>query len=148
MMRRAHMQAAVVENSVDVASSPGAVFDYCVDPTREHEWNPKLRRAEKLTSDPIGAGTGFRAEFLKGDPMLVEYVGFDRPRTWESVGRSRRLDARTFRNVTAIADGAKLTMRMELRPHGLPRFLLPLLARYLQRQQERNLSSIRALLEG
>ena len=147
MTRKAHMQAAVVENSVDVASSPGAVFDYCVDLTREHEWNPKLRRAEKLTSDPIGAGTRFRAEFLKGDPMLVEYVGFDRPRTWESVGRSRRLDARTFGNVTAIADGAKLTMRMELRPHGLPRFLLPLLARYMHRQQARNLASIKTLLE-
>jgi len=147
-MRAVQMQAAVVENSVDVSSSPEQVFDYCVDLTREHEWNPKLRLAEKLTSDPIGAGTGFRAEFLKGDPMLVEYVGFDRPLTWESVGRSRRLDARTSGNVTAIAGGAKLTMRMELRPHGLPRFLLPLLARYMQRQQERNLNSIKALLEG
>jgi hypothetical protein len=56
--------------------------------------------------------------------------------------------ARTFGNVIAIAGGAKLTMRMELRPHGLPRFLLPLLARYMHRQQARNLGSIKALLEG
>jgi polyketide cyclase/dehydrase/lipid transport protein len=80
--------------------------------------------------------------------MLVEYVRFDRPRTWESVGRSRRLEARTYGRVTATADGARLTMRMELRPRGVPRFVLPLIARYMHRQQERNLSSIKAQLEG
>jgi Polyketide cyclase / dehydrase and lipid transport len=142
------VEAAVVENSVEVRSSPEEVFDYCTDLTREHEWNPKTRRVEKLTGDPIGAGTRFRAEFLKGDPMMVEVVGFDRPRRWESLGRSRRLDARMYGRVTAIDDGARLTMRMELRPRGLPRFVLPLLARYMRRQQERNLAAIKALLES
>jgi len=141
------MEAAMVESSVDVYSSPEEVFDYCTDLTREHEWNPKLRRVKKLTLDPIGAGTRFEAEFLKGDPMTIEYVGFDRPRHWESVGHSRRLDARTYGRVTAIAGGATLTMRMELRPHGLPRLVLPLLGRYMHRQQARNLDSIKTLLE-
>ena len=142
------MNAAIVENSVDLRSSPEEAFDYCTDLAREHEWNPKLRRAEKLTVDPIGTGTRFQAEFMKGDPMLIEYVGFDRPRTWESVGRSRRLEARTYGRVTATADGARLTMRMELRPRGIPRLVLPLLARYMHRQQERNLASIKARLEA
>jgi hypothetical protein len=39
-------------------------------------------------------------------------------------------------------------MRMELRLRGVPRLVLPLLARYMRRQQERNLASIKALLEG
>jgi uncharacterized protein YndB with AHSA1/START domain len=141
------VDAAVVENSVDVRASPEEVFDYWVELTREHEWNPKLRRVEKLTDDPIGAGARFQAEFLKGDSMLIEYMGFDRPRRWESVGRSRRLDPRTYGRVTAIPEGARLTMRMELRPRGLPRFLLPLLARYMRRQLQRDLASIKALLE-
>jgi hypothetical protein len=97
---------------------PEEVFGYCTDLGREHEWNPKLRRADKLTLDPIGTGTRYQAEFLKGDPMLIEYVGFDRPRTWDSVGRSRRLAARTCGRVTATADAARLAMRMELRPDG------------------------------
>jgi hypothetical protein len=54
------MEAAVVENSVDVCSSPEEVFDYCTDLAREHEWNPKLRRAEKLTGDPIALGRASR----------------------------------------------------------------------------------------
>jgi hypothetical protein len=36
---------------------------------------------------------------------------------------------------------------MELRPRGLPRFLLPLLGRYMRRQLQRDLTSIKALLE-
>lgn len=141
------MEAEVFENSVDLRSSPEEVFDYRTHLAREHEWNPKLRRAEKLTVDQIGVGTRFQAEFLKGDPMLIEYVGFDRPRIWKLVGRSRRLDARTNGLVTATAGGARLTMRMELRPRGVPRLVLPLLARYMHRQQE-NLASIKALLES
>ena len=71
------MEAAVVENSIDVRSSPEEVFGYCTDLAREHGWNPKLRRAKKLTVDPISSGTRFEAEFLKGDEMLIEYVAFD-----------------------------------------------------------------------
>ena len=79
------MQAAVVENEVAIRRSPEEVFDYCTDLTREHEWNPKTRRVEKLTGGPIGPGTRFEAEFLKGDPMTIEVVRFERPRAWETV---------------------------------------------------------------
>ena len=141
------MNAAVVENEVEIRGSPEEVFDYTTDLTREHEWNPKTRRVEKLTDGPIDAGTRFEATFLKGDPMTIEVVRFERPRVWESVGRSRRLEATTQGRVTAAQDGARLVMRMELRPRHVPRVLLPLLARYMHRQQERNLAAIKALLE-
>jgi hypothetical protein len=39
-------------------------------------------------------------------------------------------------------------MRMELHPRGVLRLLLPLLARYMHRQQERNLAAIKAVREG
>jgi hypothetical protein len=102
---------------------------------------------EKLTEGQIGAGTRFEATFLKGDPMTIEVVRLERPRVWESVGRSRRIEATTQGTVTATHDGARLTMRMELRPRHVPTALLPLLARYMYRQQERNLAAIKALLE-
>ena len=141
------MNAAVVENEVEIRRSPEEVFDYTTDLTREHEWNPKTRRVDKLTEGQIGAGTRFEATFLKGDPMTIEVVRLERPRVWESVGRSRRIEATTQGTVTATHDGARLTMRMELRPRHVPRALLPLLARYMHRQQERNLNAIKALLE-
>jgi Polyketide cyclase / dehydrase and lipid transport len=80
---------AHVENVIEIARSPEDAFDYCVDMTREPEWNPKARHVEKVTDGPIGVGTRFEAEFLKGDAMTVEYVRFERAVAWESVGRNR-----------------------------------------------------------
>jgi hypothetical protein len=39
-------------------------------------------------------------------------------------------------------------MRMELLPQGLFAFAAPLLRRYMQGQQERNVTTIKAMLEG
>ena len=50
--------------------------------------------------------------------------------------------------VRAATDGAHLVMRMELRPQGLLGLLVPLLRLYMQRQQERNVAAIKAVLEG
>ena len=139
---------AVVENTVDIRCSPEEVFDYCVDLEREPEWNPKAKRVGKVSVGPIGVGTRYEAEFLKGNPTTIEFVRFERPTAWESVGRSRRLDARSEGRVSATEEGARLVMRMELRPKGTLRWLLPILGRFMHKQQERNLAAIRAALEG
>ena len=75
---------AVVENAVDIARSPEDVFDYCVDLTREPEWNPKARRVEQVTAGPIGLGTRYEAEFLKGNTTTIEFVRFEHPVAWAS----------------------------------------------------------------
>jgi hypothetical protein len=80
--------------------------------------------------------------------MTIEVVRFERPRAWEPVGRSRRLEATTKDLIAATQDGVRVSMRMELRPRGVPRLLLPLLARYMHRLQGRNLAAIKAVLEG
>jgi hypothetical protein len=139
---------AIVENAVDIARSPEDVFDYCTDLTREPEWNPKAKRVEKVSPGPIGRGTRYEAEFLKGNPTTIEFVRFDRPLGWESVGCSRRLDAKGEGRVSATEDGAHLVMRMELRPKGTLRLLLPIMGRFMHKQEERNLAAIKQALEG
>ena len=149
MPRAARTQPrAVVENAIDIARSPEDVFDYCTDLTREPEWNPKAKRVQKLSAGPIGLGTQYEAEFLKGSPMTIELVHFERPVAWASVGRSRRLDANGEGRVSATEDGAHLVMRMELRPKGALRLLLPILGRFMHKQEERNLAAIKQALEG
>ena len=81
---------AVVEQVIEVARAPENVVDYRVDLEREVERNPEAKRVTKVTEGPIGAGTGFEAEYLKGDAMTIEYVRFERPVAWETVGRSLR----------------------------------------------------------
>jgi hypothetical protein len=139
---------AVVENAIDIARSRGEVFDYCSDLTGEPEWNPKAKRVEKVTDGPTGLGTRYEAEFLQGNPMTIELVRFDRPVAWESVGRSRRLDARGEGRVSATEQGARLVMRMQLQPKGTLRLLRPVLGRFRQKQEERNLAAIKEALEA
>lgn len=140
--------AAVVENTIEIARSAEDVFDYWVDLAREPEWNPKARRVEKVTDGPIGLGTRFEGEYLKGDTMTIEYVRFERPLAWATVGRSPRLDVNGEGRISASEDGVRLLMRMELSPKGALRLLLPILGRFMHRQQERNLAAIKRALEG
>ena len=137
----------IVENAVDIRRSPEEVFDYCTDILREPEWNPRTRRVGKLTEGPIGLGTRFEGEWIKGNPMVIEYVRFERPTRWASVGRSTRLDARSEGRVSATRHGTHLTIRMELRPRGLLTLLLPLMRRTMHRREDRNLATIKAILE-
>jgi hypothetical protein len=139
---------AHVENAVEIARSPEDVFDYCIDIVREPEWNPKAGRVEKLTDGPIGLGTRFAAEFLRGNAMTIEIVRYDRPVAWETEGRSRRIDAKGEGRISATERGAHLVMRMELRPRGPIRLLLPTLGRFMHQQQARNLAAIKQKLEG
>jgi uncharacterized protein YndB with AHSA1/START domain len=138
----------ILENSVDVARPPEVVFDYVTDISNEFEWNPKTKRVEKLTDGPIGLRTRYEGEWIKGDPMLVEYVGFDRPTTWRSEGRSKRLTAVSESHVMKTAEGTHLVIGTELAPKGALRLVAPLLRSVMRRREDRNLLAIKARLEG
>jgi hypothetical protein len=137
----------VIEHAVDIQRSPDEVFDYCSDLRREPEWNPRTRWIQKLTEGPIGLGTRFRGEWIKGDPMTIEFVRFQRPTAWDSVGRSRRLVANSEGQVSQTPGGARLVIRMELQPRGALRLLRPALGPIMRRREHRNLRTIKAALE-
>jgi uncharacterized protein YndB with AHSA1/START domain len=137
----------VIEPAVDIQQSPDEVFDYSTDLSREPEWNPRTRWIEKLTDGPIGLGTRFRGEWIKGDPMTIELVRVERPTAWASVGRSRRLVANSEGQVSKTPGGARLVIRMELQPRGALRLLLPVLGPIMRRREHRNLRTIEAALE-
>jgi uncharacterized protein YndB with AHSA1/START domain len=137
----------VIEHAVEIRRSPDEVFDYCTDLRREPEWNPRTRRIEKLTDGPIGVGTRYQGEWIRGDPMTIELVRFQRPTTWASVGRSRRLVATSQGQVAKRPGGARLVIRTELQPQGALRFLLPVLGPIMRRREHRNLRAIKTALE-
>lgn len=137
----------LLEHAVDIRRPPEDVFDYCSDLSRETEWNPKLGHVAKLSSGPDGLGTRYTAEFVPGDPMLIECVHFERPSAWATLGESRGLTASFEGTVRATQDGSHLVLRMALTPRGLLRWMAPLLRRYMQAQQARNVATIKARLE-
>lgn len=136
-----------VENTVEIARSPEDVFDYLTDITNEVEWNPRTRHVEKLTTGPIGPGTRFGAEWIKGNPTIVEYIRFERPTAWASIARSRRLDAKGRGRISPTERGSRLTVTTELRPKGMLALLLPVMRRTMHEREQRNLESVKAILE-
>jgi uncharacterized protein YndB with AHSA1/START domain len=114
---------------VEISRPPEEVFDYCSDHRHEPQWNPRMTHAEKLTPGPIGAGTRYAAEFVKGPPMVMECTEYERPATWTPTGNSRALAARGGWRVLPTADGAHLVMHTEMEPHGRLKLAAPLLRR-------------------
>ncbi len=142
------MHRAVIEVGVDVKCSPEVVFDYCSDLSHEPEWNPMMKRSEKVSEGPIGVGSRFATEFAKGSQMVIEYTNYERPEEWASVGDSAALKASGSGRVVPGPDASHLIMRMELEPHGLRAMATPFLRRRLQAMYQRDVNTIKALLEG
>jgi uncharacterized protein YndB with AHSA1/START domain len=141
------MSLVVVEAEVDIDRPPEDVFDYCSDHRHEPEWNPMMKRIEKLTDGPIGAGTRYAVEFVKGPPMVMECTRYERPATWSLTGDSPALTASGGWRVLPTADGAHLAVRVEMELHGRLRLAAPLLRRREQPMFARDLHNIKARLE-
>jgi uncharacterized protein YndB with AHSA1/START domain len=137
-----------VENEIEIARPTEDVFDYLTDMTKEFEWNPRTRRVEKLTPGPLGAGSRFSAEWIKGNPTIIEYIAFERPAVWASVARSRRLDVKGEGRISPTERGSRLVVRSEMRPKGVLALLLPLMRRTMQAREDQNLVRVKAILEG
>ena len=60
------MKPAIIEAEVDIDRSPADVLDYCSDHRHEPEWNPMMKRIEKVT-DGYGPCTD--------RPLLTNSVG-------------------------------------------------------------------------
>ena len=141
------MSVAVVDCAVEIRRSPQDVFDYVTDIGRESEWNPRTKRVVKLTDGPVAFGTCWEGEWIAGDPMLIEYVAFERPASWRPVGRSRGLLVASEGRVDPTPEGARLTLHVELAPQGRLRLIAPLLGRIMRGRERQNLAAINGRLE-
>jgi len=137
----------VVESAIEIEAKPEAIFDYCTDVRREPEWNSKLLEVEKITAGPIGVGTRFRLRFDGAGWSTTENTVFDRPRFWAATSASRLLDVRFEGEVTPTVRGARLSVRTLLMPHGVLRFVSPILRRFMRQQWEHHLRRLKARLE-
>jgi pimeloyl-ACP methyl ester carboxylesterase len=141
-------RTAVLENSVDICRSVAEVFDYCSDPLRELEWNPKLKHIEKTTVGPVEVGARYDADFGVGGHMTIEVVCFDRPHVWATVGESARLRGGLEGRVLPTSDGSRVVFRMEVEPKGALRLFFDPIRWRMQRAQEGHLAAIKHRLEA
>jgi uncharacterized protein YndB with AHSA1/START domain len=138
---------AVIEAAEDIRRPAEDVFDYASDPANEPGWNIRLKRVQKLTGGPVGVRARYRMEFTQGPAAISECVGFDRPDTWEHSGGSKIIRSDFRGRVVPRGEHSHLLLRMQIRPRGPLRLVLPLVRRRMQRELERDVAMIKARLE-
>jgi uncharacterized protein YndB with AHSA1/START domain len=145
------MEMTHIEGEITIARPPVEVFDFVADERNEPRFNPRMRRAEKLSTGPIGTRTRFRAEVAsRGRPleMVIEFTAYERPRRLSSWTRMSAMDIRGTLTFDAVPEGTRMRWHWELAPRGFLRLLTPLVARMGRRQEEAIWAGLKRVLEG
>jgi uncharacterized protein YndB with AHSA1/START domain len=140
--------AVVIEEQVDAAAAPAAVFAYLHDPANRRSWDAS---AESATVDGGSPAAGARLH-VRGRGMapswVGEYTAFEPPRRSsvllvESEGMPFRRFSQTI-SVAPRKGGSTVTIRLEYEAAGVVRLIEPLTLRSrLRKVTHRSLGLIR-----
>jgi uncharacterized protein YndB with AHSA1/START domain len=139
---------AVIENTVEIARSQEAVFDYLADQGNEIQWNPDCVSMEKLTEGPVGVGTRFRAKWKQGPAIVSECTQFERPRTWRYENGGPISVVLTVTLEPTPTGNTRMTSHGEWTPHGWFRLIFPIFVRMMRRAERGVVENARGALEG
>lgn len=123
------------------------VFDYLSDLRSELDWNPDARRIEKLSDEPVGAGTRFRATWRNVPTTVVEITSFEPPRRWQTSSSSLGMEVVFTGELSEADGGTRYVARLDLRASGLSRLIAPFAVHVMRRQDQTNMSLIKRALE-
>jgi uncharacterized protein YndB with AHSA1/START domain len=140
-----------VEGEIVINLPVEDVFDFVADERNEPRFNPRMRRAEKISEGPIGVGTRFRAEVVSmGRPieMVIEYTGYDQPRRLASTTHMSSMDIQYTLTFEPVPEGTRMRWSGDLEPRGIFKLMSPMVARMGRRQERRIWTGLKRLLEG
>lgn len=126
------------------------VFDFVANQENEPQYNPKMRVAKKMTDGPIGVGTLFRAEMTgrgRVVAMTIELTEFERPRRLAERVRMEAMDLTGGQSFEPVEHRTRMIWSWNLEPHGVLRFLGPVVAAMGRRQERRIWTQLKQLLE-
>ena len=142
---------ARIEGELVINRPVQEVFDFVADERNEPRYNPRIRRAEKLTPGPIGRRTRFRAEAVTGGRtvgMTIEYTTYERPRRLASSIHMPAADIVGALRFDPVPAGTQMGWSWVLRPRGLYKLLTPVIARVGRRQEQENWGGLKRFLEA
>jgi uncharacterized protein YndB with AHSA1/START domain len=140
-----------VQGEIVIDRPPDEVFDFVADEENEPRYNPEMRFAKKVTEGPIGVGTSFRAEMTgrgRVVPMTILFTEYDRPRRIAERVQMKAMDLTGDLTFEPFDGGTRMRWSWNLEPHGVLRFMGPLVARMGRRQEQRIWTGLKHLLEG
>lgn len=140
-----------IAGEITIDAPVGEVFDLVADERNEPKYNPRIRRAEKVTEGPVGPGARFVAEpkgmGAKG-AMTLEVLEYERPHRLHNAVRSSYLQVDGTLTFEEVADGTKLSWDWDMGLVGPTRLLSPLLAAIGPRWERRNWVGLKEYVEA
>lgn len=148
-----------IEEQIDVAAPPTALFRLCHDAARRPEWDERVVSVELLTPQPTRAGTLLVIDARHSNgPVFsweAEYVSFQFP----SRSELRVIDAapsawfsasREEWQFSSVGDGARFTLVWDYEPRGFLGRILNVLGRRASMRGDirRSLANLRAMIES
>jgi hypothetical protein len=140
-----------VEGDVVIERPLEAVFDFVADECNEPRYNPRMARAEKITSGPIGVGTQFRSVTTGvggATEMTIEFTEYDRPRRITEKVQLSTMDISGALFFEAVPEGTRMKWIWDLEPHGIYKLIGPLIRRIGERQERTIWTSLKHFLEA
>ncbi len=140
-----------VEGEIVIDRPAEDVFDFVADERNEPRYNPKMRRAELISEEPIGVGTRFRAETVsmgRAVVMVIEFTGFERPRRIEETVHMSSMDLQGGLTFEPVPEGTRMQWAWDLKPRGMLKVMSPLVARMGRRGEQTIWGSLKHLLEA
>ncbi len=145
------MRSIKMESSIELQAPASLVFDFVADQTNAPRWQTGLHEVQRIT--PGGLGVGTEHEFVRrfagmsiaSRNRFIEYqpdrfVAFEIP--------SGKLTGIASYLVEPTGPGSsRLTSTVDFHVAGPARFATPLLARTFKRDLEKNLVTLKALVE-
>ena len=139
-----------VKGEITIARPVDEVFDFVANEENEPRYNPHMRLAEKISEGATGLGTRFRTELRtmgRTMPMIVEFTAYERPRRLASVTRSSMMLTEGALTFDPVAGGTRMRWSWNVQPHGVLKFMGPLVASMGRRQELRIWTRLKRLLE-
>jgi Polyketide cyclase / dehydrase and lipid transport len=145
------IRMARIEGALVIDRPVAEVFDFVADERNEPRYNPRIRRAEKLSPGPIGPRTRFRAEAValgRTVGMTIQYTVYERPRRLASSIHMSAADIVGTLRFAPVRGGTRMRWSWTMRLRGPYRLLTPIIAGVGRRQERANWAGLKRFLEG
>ena len=142
---------AAIEGEVVIGRPVEVVFDYVADQRNEPQYNPRMRRAEKVTEGPVGKGTVFRsavASMGRTAEMRIECTVYEWPALLASTTTMRQADFLVRLTFEPVPGGTRMRWSERVRPKRGFQVAAPLFTWLGRRQEHAIWTSMKRVLEA
>jgi hypothetical protein len=142
---------ARIEGGIVIGRPVDVVFDHVADQCNEPQYNPRMVRAEKITSGPVGKGTRFRSAVAsKGRTadMLIECTGYDRPKLFATTTTMAQANISYTLRFEPTPAGTRMRWSGQVHPKGAFRLLGPVISWLGIRHEQRIWTALKQHLES